>query len=143
MSVRIGEMSVYERVGEAGFTDLVRRFYSRVRNDDLVGPMYPPADWEGSERRLRLFLIQRFGGPQTYSQERGPPMLRARHSAFPIDRAAAGRWLALMRRAMADSLAAGALSAEAAEVLWPFFVDGAEFMVNWEPSPARDQGAAG
>ena len=130
MSVKIGEMSVYAQIGEAGFTDLVHRFYVKVRGDGLISPMYPPDDWAGSERRLRLFLIQRFGGPQTYSDERGHPMLRGRHVGFPIDQTAAGRWLSLMKEALAESQAAGALTPQAAEVLWPFFVGGAEFMIN-------------
>ncbi len=130
MSVKIGEQSVYQQVGEAGFTELVSRFYQKVRVDEVVGAMYPPDDWAGSERRLRLFLIQRFGGPQAYSDERGHPQLRGRHLGFPITPHAAERWLTLMNQAMTESLAAGALTREAAEVLWPFFVDGAAFMVN-------------
>ena len=83
--------SVYERIGEAGFADLVGRFYAKVRGDDLIGPMYPPGDWDAAERRLRMFLVQRFGGPSTYTDERGHPRLRMRHAPFPIDRAAAER----------------------------------------------------
>ena len=44
--------------GEAEITDLVAAFYRRIRTDDLIGPMYPDDDWEGSEKRLRdLSLI--------------------------------------------------------------------------------------
>ena len=143
MSVKLGEMDVYARIGEAGFTDLVRRFYLKVRGDPLISPMYPPDDWAGSERRLRLFLIQRFGGPQTYTDERGHPMLRGRHLPFPIDKAAAGRWLSLMNQAMDESLAAGAFTREAADILWPFFVGGAEFMINRQPPAGPDHAPPG
>ena len=143
MSATIGEMSVYAQIGEAGFTDLVRRFYARVRGDALISPMYPTGDWEGSERRLRLFLIQRFGGPQTYSEERGHPMLRGRHVGFPIDKTAAGRWLSLMKEALAESIAAGTVTPQAAEVLWPFFEGGAEYMINRQAASGGGEGAAG
>ena len=123
MSVSIGEHNLYDRIGEAGFTDLVARFYARVRTDDILRPMYPEADFDGAERRLRLFLIQRFGGPQTYSEERGHPRLRGRHMPFTIGQDAAERWLTLMNQAMAESLAAGALTRDAADLLWPFFVN--------------------
>lgn len=126
-------MTLYDQIGEAGFADLIARFYAKVRADDLIGPMYPPDDWDSAERRLRLFLIQRFGGPAAYSAERGHPRLRGRHLPFPIDRAAAERWLTLMNRAMQESLAAGAMTREAAEVLWPFLVNTARFMINRGP----------
>ncbi|MEL7238903.1 MAG: hypothetical protein AAGK78_08565, partial [Planctomycetota bacterium] len=71
MTNPLAEAKLYEQLGEEGFADLVRRFYERVRTDDILSPMYPQSDWEGAERRLLLFLIQRFGGPTTYSDERG------------------------------------------------------------------------
>ena len=123
-------MSVYDRIGEAGLADLVGGFYARVRDDDLIGPMYPPGDWEQAERRLRMFLVQRFGGPSTYSDERGHPRLRMRHAPFPIDQSAAERWLTLMNQSMQESLAAGAITQDVAAELWPYFVDTARFMMN-------------
>ena len=125
---------VYDRTGEAGFADLIGRFYAKVRADDTIGPMYPPDDWEQAERRLRTFLIQRFGGPTTYSDERGHPRLRMRHAPFPIDQKAAERWLTLMNRAMQESLAAGKITEDVAAELWPYFVDTARFMMNRKPS---------
>lgn len=136
----IDDRRVYELVGEAGFSDLIGRFYARVREDDLIGPMYPEDDWENAERRLRLFLIQRFGGPMTYSEERGHPRLRMRHSPFPIDQPAAERWLELMNQSMQECLAAGTVSREAADMLWPFFVNTAAFMVNRQTSAEGAQG---
>ena len=126
----IDDRRVFEQIGEAGFTDLIHRFYARVRTDDLISPMYPDEDWDGAEWRLRMFLIQRFGGPMTYSEQRGHPRLRMRHDPFPIDQPAAERWLTLMNASMQESLAAGTITKEAAEVLWPFFVGTARFMMN-------------
>ena len=128
----IDDRRVFGLIGEAGFTDLIARFYAKVRVDDLIGPLYPPDDWENAERRLRMFLIQRFGGPDTYSQERGHPRLRGRHLPFPIDKAAADRWLALMNQSLKECQAAGTVTQEAAKMLWPFFVNTAMFMMNRE-----------
>ena len=123
-------MTVYEQIGDAGFTDLIGRFYTKVRADDTIGPMYPPDDWEQAERRLRGFLIQRFGGPTTYSDDRGHPRLRMRHAPFPINQAAAERWLTLMNQSMQDALAANAITEEVAAELWPYFVETARSMIN-------------
>ena len=95
--------NIHERLGEEGLTRLVAAFYRRIRTDDLIGPMYPPDDWENAEKRLRDFLIYRFGGSDRYIQERGHPRLRGRHMPFAIGLAEAERWLKLMREAMAET----------------------------------------
>ena len=82
------EAAIYSMIGEDGFIRLVAAFYRQVPQDDVLGKMYPPEDLAGAEARLRDFLIYRFGGPQKYIEERGHPMLRARHLPFRIDRAA-------------------------------------------------------
>ena len=89
--------------GEAEVTNLVAAFYRLVRNDDLIGPMYPQNDWEGSEKRLRDFLIYRFGGSDRYIQERGHPRLRMRYAPFEIGIAQRDRWLELMQQAMKEA----------------------------------------
>jgi hemoglobin len=89
--------------GEPEVTALVAAFYRLVRNDDLIGPMYPQDDWEGSEKRLRDFLIYRFGGSDRYIQERGHPRLRMRHAPFKIGVAQRARWLELMKQAMLEA----------------------------------------
>src|SRR5687767_5262113 len=82
------EHEVYGRIGEEGFARLVAAFYGRIPDDDVLGPMYPKDDPAGARERLTLFLIQRFGGPGTYSQRRGHPRLRMRHAPFEVDRRA-------------------------------------------------------
>ena len=94
---------LYDRLGEPTFRRLVAAFYRRVRVDDLIGPMYPPEEWDAAEQRLAGFLIQRFGGPPTYSQQRGHPRLRMRHAPFAITPAAAERWLELMAAALDEA----------------------------------------
>ena len=98
--VREGE--VFGLVGEVGFQRLVAAFYQKVPTDEILGPMYPPDDLAGAEARLRGFLIGRFGGPQTYIQERGHPKLRMRHMPFALTRAARDRWVTLMGNALDD-----------------------------------------
>lgn len=84
------------------FTALVAGFYRRVADDDVLAPMYPPEDLAGAEWRLRSFLIQYWGGPGEYSEQRGHPMLRRRHLPFRVDARARDRWLTHMRAALDD-----------------------------------------
>lgn len=120
------EMELYNHLGEEGFTRLVAAFYRRVPKDDILGPMYPADDLENAEKRLRLFLIQRFGGPTTYSDQRGHPRLRMRHAPFPIDIHARNRWMELMGQAMDEV----GLSDEVKAILTPYFNSTATFMMN-------------
>lgn len=124
--------TLYESLGEDRLRALVAAFYQRVRGDDLLGPMYPPADWEGAQKRLTDFLIGRFGGPQTYIQERGHPRLRMRHVNFAIGLAERDRWLELMGQAMHET----EIPADAAPALTAFFAQVADFMRNREETAA-------
>jgi hemoglobin len=117
---------VYGLIGEAGFERLVAAFYRRVATDDVLGPMYPKQDLAGAEQRLRDFLVQRFGGPDRYSQRRGHPRLRMRHVPFAIDQPARDRWVSLMEQALVEAQ----FPEEALAPLRRFFHDGATFMIN-------------
>ena len=84
----------YDEVGGAPvFAGLVAHFYAGVRTDPVLAPLYPQDDWDGAEIRLRSFLEQYWGGPTTYSQERGHPRLRMRHAPFAIGPAERDAWL--------------------------------------------------
>jgi hemoglobin len=120
------ELEVYSVIGAEGFTRLVAAFYRQVPHDDLLGPMYPAQDLSGAEQRLRDFLIGRFGGPQTYIEQRGHPRLRARHSPFSIDQTARDRWMRLMDNALGEA----SLPGEAKQILRKFFNDMSTFMIN-------------
>jgi len=88
-------LSFYEEVGgEVFFADLVSQFYAHVATDPILRPMYPDSDMKGAAERLQKFLEQYWGGPTTYSEERGHPRLRMRHAGFHIDLAARDAWLA-------------------------------------------------
>jgi hemoglobin len=105
--------SLYERVGGAPFfTELVDRFYDGVAADPLLRPMYPD-DLTDSRRHLSMFLMQYWGGPTTYSEERGHPRLRMRHAPHVIDAAARDAWL----RHMGAALDAMTLDVEDREAL--------------------------
>jgi hemoglobin len=60
----VPESEIYARLGQVGFDRLIAAFYARVRRDDVIGPLYPPDEWEAAQSRLRDFLIQRFGGTE-------------------------------------------------------------------------------
>ncbi|NLU71433.1 globin [Streptomyces sp. HNM0575] len=117
----------YEQVGgEDTFRRLVHRFYQGVAEDPVLRPMYPEEDLGPAEERLTLFLMQYWGGPRTYSDQRGHPRLRMRHVPFKVDRAAHDAWLKHMRAAV-DSLE---LSPEHERQLWDYLVYAAGSMVN-------------
>ena len=117
----------YEEVGGAPtFARLVARFYAGVRTDPVLAPLYPQDDWEGAETRLRGFLEQYWGGPTTYSEERGHPRLRMRHAPFRVNPDARDRWLAHMRVAVESLRLAPMLES----VLWDYLERAAWSMVN-------------
>jgi len=98
------EISLYDAVGGLPFFEqLVDRFYDRVASDPLLLAVYPqPEDMGSARRRLALFLAEYWGGPPSYSAERGHPRLRMRHFPFAIGTAERDRWLEHMRAAVAE-----------------------------------------
>ncbi|SFK99114.1 globin [Geodermatophilus ruber] len=123
----------YDEVGGAPvFERLVARFYAGVRSDPVLAPLYPQDDWEGAEWRLRAFLTQYWGGPTTYSEQRGHPRLRMRHAPFAIGAAQRDAWLSHMRAAV-DSLE---LSPEQDATLWGYMEMAARSMQNRWPDDA-------
>jgi hemoglobin len=120
------EVSFYEAVGgHESFERLVHRFYQGVAEDPVLRPLYP-ADLSGPERRLTMFLEQYWGGPTTYSEQRGHPRLRMRHASFKVNPAARDAWLRHMREAL-DSLG---LAPEHEATLWAYLERAAYSMVN-------------
>jgi hemoglobin len=95
--------TVYEAAGgEAAFRELVDRFYAGVAEDPVLRPLYPedPQMLAAANEHLRLFLIQYWGGPTWYGEQRGHPRLRMRHVPFPIGRPERDAWMAHMREAV-------------------------------------------
>jgi hemoglobin len=119
--------SFYERVGGTKtFEQLAKVFYQGVSQDPLLKPMYPEEDFGPAEQRLRMFLEQYWGGPDTYQKERGHPRLRMRHAPYKIGPKAKAAWLANMKRAV-DSL--DLPPADQAE-LWDYLERAAHAMLN-------------
>lgn len=123
----LSEQTFYEQVGgEETFRRLVHRFYQGVAEDPVLRPMYPEDDLGPAEERFRLFLIQYWGGPRTYSEQRGHPRLRMRHAPFAVTGEARDAWLRCMRVAV-DELG---LAEEHERQLWDYLTSAAQFMVN-------------
>lgn len=130
MEIRRGSLqsqTFYEQVGgEETFRRLVHRFYQGVAEDPVLRPLYPEDDLGPAEERLTLFLIQYWGGPRTYSDNRGHPRLRMRHAPFKVDRAAHDAWLKHMR----DAVESLELAEEHERQLWDYLVYAAATLVN-------------
>jgi hemoglobin len=126
------ELSLYAAVGgEETFRRLVSGFYQRVADDPELRAVYPSRDLGPAEEHLRLFLIQYWGGPGTYSERRGHPRLRMRHARFAIGEAERDAWLRHMRAAM-DELA---LDEAEDRLLWDYLVMAAHSLVNQRQEP--------
>ncbi len=125
MGVR--ELTVYEAAGgEATFRTLVERFYEGVAGDPLLRPLYPDEDLSHPAERLTLFLIQYWGGPDTYSRTRGHPRLRLRHQPFAIGQPERDAWLGHMTAAVASI----ELPAEVREALLDYFANTSAGLIN-------------
>jgi hemoglobin len=119
--------TLYERAGGAPFFEaLVERFYEGVATDPDLRRIYPEADLGPAQHRLTLFLIQYWGGPTTYNDERGHPRLRMRHAPFAIGPHERDRWLVHMRAALAEL----APPPDVAEALEGYIAMAAEAMRN-------------
>lgn len=126
--------SLYEAVGgEEMFHRIVHSFYTRMREDDLIGPMYPDNDWDGAEDRLRMFLVQYWGGPHTYNEQRGHPRLRMRHMPFSIGQAEHDRWLEIMQASL-DEIPKSELADSHRAAMWRHMVQVADMLIN-RPTP--------
>jgi hemoglobin len=125
-------VSFYDEVGGAPtFEALVRAFYEGVAADEPLRALYPEADLGPAERRLRMFLEQYFGGPTTYSAERGHPRLRMRHVPYAVTLDQRDRWMRHMIDALERVIADGAPIDEAhAEAMRDYFRRAADMLVN-------------
>ena len=120
-------VTFYEAVGgEATFRKLVDAFYAGVATDPVLRPLYPEADLGPAADRLRMFLEQYWGGPKTYSEQRGHPRLRMRHAPFYVGPRQRDAWLHHMRAAV-EGLQ---LDAEHEAELWGYLENAANFMIN-------------
>jgi hemoglobin len=134
------EHSFYEAAGgEETFTRLVHRFYQEVAGDPELRALYPAEDLGPAEEHLRLFLIQYWGGPATYHEQRGHPRLRMRHVPFRIGERERDLWLTHMRTALDEIALPDALDAQ----LWDYLVMAAHSLMNWVPEEGPGTGGRG
>ena len=119
----------YDEIGgHDTFARLVHRFYEAVAADEPLRALYPDTELAAAEQRLLMFLEQYWGGPTTYSDQRGHPRLRMRHHPYPVTPDMRDRWLQHMRDAV-DSLDL----APAHELkLWDYLERAAHSLVNSE-----------
>jgi hemoglobin len=123
----VSEPSFYELVGgEETFRRIVDRFYAGVAQDPALRALYPEKDLAAAADRLRMFLVQYWGGPSTYSDQRGHPRLRMRHVPFAVNSAARDAWLRHMR----DALDSVDLPPAADERLWSYLFTAAHSLQN-------------
>jgi hemoglobin len=127
--------TLYERVGgEPFFDELTRHFYDGVRDEPVLAAVYPSdeAAFEAARVHLRGFLVQYFGGPATYSEERGHPRLRMRHLPFAIGPAERDAWV----RVMTDAVRASGVGGLDESRMLTYFSSAAAHLVNQgDPDP--------
>lgn len=117
----------YDEIGgHATIAKVVEVFYDGVATDEVLRPMYPEEDLGPARERFTLFLEQYWGGPTTYSEQRGHPRLRMRHAPFEVTPLAKDHWLAHFR----DGLDAVELTPEQDQQFWAYAQHAAQFMIN-------------
>ncbi|GAA4661032.1 globin [Gordonia humi] len=120
----------YDEVGgHDTFTKITARFYEEVADDEILRPLYPEEDLGPAERRMRMFLEQYWGGPHTYSDERGHPRLRMRHMPYRIGLLERDAWLRCMRIAI-GSIGDDVLDADHRRKLLEYMEMAADSMIN-------------
>lgn len=124
--------TLYERAGgREFFVKLVDRFYDGLAEDPVLRPLYPP-NLKPPRDHLTKFLIQYWGGPTDYMDERGHPRLRMRHVPFAIGWAEREAWFRHMEAAVKQ----GGLSAEDEAQMIDYFNTSATFLINRPDQPA-------
>lgn len=128
------EKPVYELVGGADtIRELVDVFYAKVEADEDLRAIFPE-DLEPGKRWQYLFLMQLFGGPTEYSEERGHPRLRMRHAPFRIDKDARDAWLRYMLEAMDEV----GIEEPAKSTMRGYFEKASTHMVNTFMPPSKN-----
>tara|TARA_R110001599_G_scaffold271563_5_gene472669 strand:+ start:3342 stop:3716 length:375 start_codon:yes stop_codon:yes gene_type:complete len=117
--------TLYERIGEENILKLVDDFYAELEQDELIRKMYPE-DLLPAKNRLKLFFIQALGGRQTYTDERGHPMLRRRHFQWKIGTEEATNWLKHMHAALEKAT----FPEPEKDAFWEYVYGAAQHMIN-------------
>lgn len=119
--------SVYDEIGGSPvFRQLVDRFYDGVAQDPVLRPLYADEDLSAARERLRMFLEQYWGGPDTYGRTRGHPRLRMRHAKWVIGEREREAWLSHMH----DAVVSLDLEPPQRQLLWDYLERAAHSLVN-------------
>ncbi|MFI9380600.1 group II truncated hemoglobin [Kutzneria sp. NPDC052558] len=85
--------------GEKALTELTEAFYRQVLRDDLLEPLFRGMSPE-HPHRVAQWLGEVFGGPKTYTEERGGyPTMLAMHLGKAITEPQRRRWVNLLQDA--------------------------------------------
>jgi hemoglobin len=123
----LSQDTFYEKVGgQKIFSQLISHFYALVAVDPILRPMYPESDLKAAALRLQMFLEQFWGGPTTYSEQRGHPRLRMRHEPFHISKVEHDAWINCMQEAVADLK----IDQDLKDQLWSYLTQAAAAMIN-------------
>ena len=124
------QQTFYDAVGGSDtFDRIAARFYEEVARNEVLRPMYPEEDLGPAQQRLRMFLEQYWGGPRTYSDQRGHPRLRMRHNPYRIGPIEKDAWLRCMHTAI-SSIEDSTLDAAHRQALTEYVEMAAQMMVN-------------
>ena len=122
-----GGQTFYDEIGGyPTIAKIVDRFYEGVATDEVLRPLYPEEDLGPAAERFTLFLVQYWGGPTTYSDNRGHPRLRMRHAPFAVTPLARDHWLKHFRAGLDEAN----LAPEQDAKFWDYVTHAAQFMVN-------------
>ncbi len=96
--------TLYEWAGGAeAFGRLTEAFYARVREDELLEPVFRGMD-EHHPAHVALWLAEVFGGPQRYTEERGGyPHMLEKHRGRALTEEQRRRWVELICDAADDA----------------------------------------
>ena len=115
----------FEAVGEKTLHRIIDTFYGLVAKNPDLAPIFPD-DFSEIAWKQKQFLTQYLGGPALYTEEHGHPMMRARHSPFPITPVRAKAWLSCMSQAMDIA----GLEGSTREEFYSRLVMTAQYMIN-------------
>lgn len=103
-------MTRYEHIDDTSLAALVDLFYTRVRADDLIGPLFNDAivDWPHHLDKLAAFWSSVMLTSGRYKGQPVPAHMRHRERITPL---MFDRWLALWRVTTAELFAAPAAAA--------------------------------
>jgi len=129
------QQTFFEAIGgEPTIARVVARFYAGVATDPVLRPLYPEQDLGPAEQRFRMFLVQYWGGPSDYSEQRGHPRLRMRHSPFAVTHLARERWLTHFRAGLDEVALPPDLDAQ----FWAYVERASLMLVNSAGDPVVD-----